>query len=367
MKKKELLKFIKTKSQEVQIKDLSQMILEKARLLPVPEVIIQPKKRFFLKPSLVYSFSLMTAVLAFFIIYSPATPVTPQIEDVNQVMALSAVSAVSLVEYSDEGLSQNDSVSLSVGYFTLDVTPEPPQIDTEIDDVSMYLQMMERLLNSADDFDYQFDTTDPNGYAHHLTFKTMDLLNQETNYVFNFNKEENISANMYSVNGILEIGNDTYTVSGEGELNNPQNFQFRVQKDDSNFIDISYQITNTGNRYNISVTKSGVNTQKVNLTVRQENNKKAVYLDFVEGTSTGSYAFQIDEINQMKRMRINYYIAGSSDESGEIDVIVDTSGTDAQYAITVRPQGQEPYVIERGRGTTGNNGGHGQGMSSTTI
>lgn len=346
MKNKDLLKFIKTKSQEINIKDFSAEIVERARLLPQVEQIVEPKRRFQFKPSLIYSFTLLTAVVAFFVLYNPSLPVVPQVDDVNQVVALSSVTAVSLIESSDQLIDQSDSVTLSLGYVMLD-TPVVPKINDEIDDVSMYLGAMEKLLNSDDNFDYQLNTSNPNGYTNHLSFTTKDLLDQETNYVLNFNQTEN--DNQFTMEGIIEIGSITYTVLAQGELDHPQNIEMRIQKDMSNYIDISYSVSETENRYQLSVTENGTQLQTVNLFMRQINNQKSAYLDFVDGQSIGSYAFRVSEINQVRQMQISYYIPGATSESGEIDVTVDTTGSTIQYAMTIKPQGRVPYIIERGR------------------
>ncbi len=362
MKRKTLLQLIKTKSQEVEIKDLSQSILDKVRLLPQTEVVTVPKRRFSYKPVFAMTLSVMTAALAFFIFYQPGSTQVPIIEDVNQVMAVSVVSAASLVDYTDEIIADNDSVNIALGYFTLDVAEEP-LIDNEIDTVSQYLGMMERLLNSDENFDYEFDTTDPNGYAHHLSFKTKDLLDQETNYAFNYNQTNDTKNNVYTIEGSLVIGAQTYSITGQGDIKNPKIFQLRVLNDEHNYIDIKYEISPLVNRYQIIITENDVQIQTTNLAVRQENNQRLIYLDFVSGNATGSYAFQVENIGQNKQMKISYYISNSTSESGKIEVTVDQTGADSRYAITVEPKGREPFVVERGRGENNTNGRPGRGTS----
>ena len=363
MKRKTLLQLIKTKSQEVEIKDLSQSILDKVRLLPQAEVITAPKKRFSYKPVFAMTLSVMTATLAFFIFYQPGSTQVPMIEDVNQVMAVSLVSAASLVDYTDETIADNDSVNMALGYFTLDVA-EQPLIDNEIDTVSQYLGMMERLLNSDENFDYEFDTTDPNGFAHHLSFKTKDLLDQETNYTFNYNQINVAKDNLYTIEGSLIIGDQTYTITGQGDIKNPKIFQLRILSDEHNYIDIKYEISSLVNRYQINVTENDMLIQTANLAVKQENNQRSVYLDFVSGNATGSYMFQVENIiGQGKQMKISYYISKTTSESGQIEVQVDQTGADARYTITVEPKGREPFVVERGRGTNDTNGRPGKGGS----
>lgn len=359
MKNKDLLKLIKTKSQEVNIKDFSAEIVAKARFLPQAEQLEAPKRRFQLKPSLAYSFTLLTAVVAFFVLYNPAIPMIPEIEDVNQVVALSSVTAVSLIEYTDQQIEQNDTVSLSLGYVMLDM-PTIPMIDDEIDDVSMYLGTMEKLLNSADNFDYQFSTTNPNGYDNHLSFFAKDLLDTEIEYVFNFNQTENSNTNRYQIEGIIEIDSIAYAVTAHYELDHPQNVVMKIEKDSNNYIEIAYGISETESKYELTITEDGIKLQTAHLYMRQINNQKSVYLDFVNGRSIGSYAFKVTEENLVRSMQISYYIPGSTSESGEIDVTVDTTGATIQYAMTIKPQGRVPYIIERGR-PNDRDSGHGNG------
>lgn len=367
MKKKDLLKLIKTKSEEVNIKDFSQTIVEKAMLLPRREVVMQPRRRLSLRHSLIYSLSLVTAVFAIFIISQPSAPEVFQIEDVNQVLALSSVSAVSLVTSTDDIIISNDNVNLSLGYLTLDTSTNLANIDNEIDDVSRYLEMMEKLLSSNDDFDYQLTSSNIDGYMYHLSFVTKDLLNQETSYTFNYNKEENQQENKYTLQGNIQIGEYTYSIDASGDLEDPQNFQMRLAKDTSNYIDMTYQLTNEKSQYRIQVTENNLVNQAVNLEVKYENSQKSVYMNFVEGQSTGSYAFKIQETSQGKMMCASYYIAGQNAESGEMEFTINQDGTDSNYGITVKPQGKTPYTVERQRGMSENGGGTHRGNSMTAI
>jgi len=137
----------------------------------------------------------------------------------------------------------------------------------------------------------------------------------------------------------------------------------RVLNDEHNYIDIKYEISPLVNRYQIIITENDVQIQTTNLAVRQENNQRLIYLDFVSGNATGSYAFQVENIGQNKQMKISYYISNSTSESGKIEVTVDQTGADSRYAITVEPKGREPLVVERGRGENNTNGRPGRGTS----
>jgi len=367
MKKKDLLKLIKTKSEEVNIKDFSQSIVAQAQSLPHKEVIVEPKRRLSLRHSLIYSLTLVTAAFAIFILYQPGTPDTVQIEDVNQVFALSAVSAVSLAASTNDIIISNDNMSLSSGYFSLDAPSDLSTVDDEIDDLSRYLEMMEKLLSSDDDFDYQLVTSNVDGFMYRLSFTTRDLLNQEVSYIFNYNKVENQAENQFTMNGNIQIGEYTYIIHASGDLENPQNFELHLAKDTSNYIDMTYQLTEEKSQYRIRVTQNDVVMQAVNLEVKYQNSQKSVYLNFVEGLSTGSYAFKIQETTQGRMMFASYYIAGPNNESGELEFNINQDGANSNYDITIKPQGRMPYVVAHQRGMSENGGRPHRGNSMASM
>lgn len=365
MRKKELLNLIKTKASEVEIKDLSQSILDKVRLLPQEQPkVYEPvrQRRFSIKPIFAYTLTVTTALIAFLLLYSPS-PSIPTISDVNSVMAFSAVSASSIAEYSIDTLSSEDSVNLATGYFALETT-DAPLIDSEIDTVSNYLGMMERILNSDNNFDYVIDTTDPNGYQYHLSFTTKDLTDVETAYAFNYNRVDDVKNNVYTINGELSIGDMTYQVTGTSDIKNPHLFQLKIAVDQSNYIEVSYELSDTVNRYQIGITENDVTVQAVNLEVKEMHQIRTVMMDFVQGNATGSYAFQLENENDNKMMRISYYIHNNISESGKIDVTVNQSGTDTNYVITITPKGRMPFVITPSRGRPDNAGHPGHGNQS---
>ncbi len=367
MRKKELLNLIKTKAAEVEIKDLSQSILEKVRLLPQEQPVIQEpiqRRRLSFKPIYLSALSIATAVFAFLLIYSPSAPL-PTISDVNSVMAFSAVSASSIAEYSIDLLSNEDSVSLSSGYFALD-TSDTPLIDGELDTISTYLGMMERILNSDGNFDYTFSASGSNGYQYQLTFTTKDLMDVESTYTLMYNRVDDQENHIYTINGVLNFGDMTYMISGSSDITDPHLFQFRIAVDQNNYIDVNYEIDDAVNRYQLSITENAVTVQAVNLEVKEMNQVRTVMMDFVQGNATGSYSFQIENVDSVRTMRIAYYIYNQISETGKIDVTVSQSGTETTYVITVTPKGRTPFVITPSRGRP-SNAGHPGGYGNQSL
>jgi len=107
--------------------------------------------------------------------------------------------------------------------------------------------------------------------------------------------------------------------------------------------------------------------EEVSLTVGEQNGVKQVVLDFIEGSSTGSYTFRILEENMMKTIRIGYYIPGTESESGVITVRVMMMMGEYQYSMVINPEDGVAYIYERGRNTTEGRGPHGMNAESTEL
>lgn len=344
MKRKDMITLIKDKAQEITIKDLSQAIIEKARHLPVSDITATPRRKFPLELTLISS-SLAIAFIMFLTIFQPAPVAIPQIENSEQMMALSAVSAVSLIEHTNQLLDLEENNNISLRHLLLDNELNYVDVNNEIDDVSIYFKMMERFLISAKDFDYEKSIVNQSGFDNQLKFTTTDMLDQELEYILIYNRTDLEEQNIFILQGILQIGNNSYEMIGEGELNNPQFFKLKVQIDNQNYIVIEHQIDNIL----VTTTQDGQMIQKIELNIQEINNQRFGFINFVEGSSTGSYAFEIVKENEVAKMRVLFYINGQNSESGRMDVIISYDSEGPQYKITVTPKGRQPFVIERRR------------------
>ena len=363
MKKKELLQLIKTKSQDVEIKDFSQKIIEKAKYLPHHHVekVFTQKKKFRFQPYIFGMLTTMAAVVAFVIFYQPGEDVVPQFEDIDQIIAFSALSTASLIEIADDNLS--DSSYQVLGFGNQDTTD--PKIDTEIIDVSRYMEIMEKLLYSDNDFDLEKEELTNSTYQMRMRFKTRDMLNEQANYNVYYNRSVLQNQNQFTLNGYVQIGENAYDITAEGLSNDENHLTMRASKDASNYIDMQYVKEEFGYTFYVQITKENVMIEEVSLTVEEQNGQKQVVLDFIEGESTGSYTFRMVEEDSVKIIRIGYYIAGTESESGVITVRVMMMMNAYQYAMMIKPDGGASYVFERGRNTTEGRGPH--GMSAETV
>ena len=365
MKKKELLKLIKTKSQEVEIKDFSQNIIDRVKYLPHhEEQVVTAKRKFRFQPYFIGLLTTMAAIFAFVVFYQPGgEEIVPQFEDIDQIIAFSALSTASLIEIAEDNLTESSYSILGFG----NEDNEDSKIDTEIIDVSRYMEIMEKLLSSDNDFDLEKEELTNSSYQMRMNFKTKDLVNQQVDYNVYYNRTPLQNQNQFTLNGYIEVGDNTYDITAEGLSNDANHLSMRAAKDASNYIDMQYVKEEFGYTFYVQITKDNVVIEEVSLTVGEENGYKQVVLDFIEGDSTGSYTFRIIEEDMVKTIRIGYYIAGTESESGVITVRVMSMMNAYQYMMVIKPEGGTAYTYERGRDTTEGRGPHGMSVVSVDL
>lgn len=364
MKTKELLQLIKTKSQEVEIKDFSQAIIDKVKYSPQhEEQLIPAKRKFRFQPYFIGLLTTMAAVLTFVIFYQPGEEIIPQFEDIDQIIAFSALSTASLIEIAEDNLTDSSYTVLGFGNEDL---PDP-KIDTELIDVSRYMEIMEKLLSSDDDFELEKEVLTNSSYQMRMRFKTRDLVNEQVDYDVYYNRATLQNQNQFTLDGYVAIGDNSYDITAEGFSNDANHLSMRAQKDASNYIDMQYVKEESGYTFYVQITKENVVIEEVSLTVGVENGYKQVVLDFIEGSSTGAYTFRMVEEDMMKTIRIGYYIAGTESESGVITVRVMMIMGEYRYAMLIKPDGKTAYLYERGRSTTEGRGPRGMSVDSVQI
>ncbi|MDO9628316.1 MAG: hypothetical protein Q7I99_00325 [Acholeplasmataceae bacterium] len=350
MKKKELIQLIKTKSEEVEIKDFSKSILERVKQLPRHEAIEAPRRAFKLKPALFVTLGTLASVLLFMVFYNPASPIiptdpiTPTLENMDQVIALSTVSTASLIELSDSQLSIQENYILQFGN-----SQTNQKISDEIKDVSRYLETIEKLFASQSDFAIEKESISNGGFANRMCFKTRDLLNQEASYKFDYNEIPLANSNRFTLEGELEIGQKTYLISGTADKDT-NHLTLKAEKDISNYILINYEPIGQIHQFIIETVKDGEVIQSVRFQLEQSENQKQIKLEFIDGESVGSYEFQIEENDNVRMIKAKYNILIDDNvEKGEFMVRIINVLNQSTYSILIKPEGKPPFIITHGR------------------
>ncbi len=354
MKKKELIQLIKTKSEQVEIRDFSREIIEKAKHLPRVEVIEKTRFSFRLKPYYLATIGLMLTVLMI-VLFTPDTPINPidpTLENMDEVIAFSTLTSVSLIQTLDLDLDTvSDNVTLSHGN-----PPTPRMIENQITDITKYLDMMEKLFGSNPDFDLTFeDQTNPM-YNNRMRFKTKDLLDEEVEYAIDFN-QTNIGIHDFIIEGMVIIGEYAYPIYASGSSNDIDTLELVIEQENGNQITIHYEKIQEVHEFEIKIYQDDLLIQEVYFTYQEQGEDKHATLDFIYGETIGSYTFSLDVEDNVRQIRITYAIE-SENESGEIVIRIRTLLGQTTYVILIMPDGGIPFIINSERRTPPMHGNH---------
>ncbi len=337
MKKKELINLIKLKAKEIEIKDFSSNLIERAKNLPEP--ILQKKKNpfFIKKPAFAMSFVTFAAVIIFTLMLSPGQKSFAMIDDIDLVFTNSSITSISLLSASLDTELNNESYQLSSVAINHNY-----QADEHLDQMLHYLGATEAILNDVE----LIKAKNINGYQFYIEFRVKDLLNEETKLQIYYNQTEVKKNSEYSYEGYIEIDDQTFDFQANIVLGKTNLFEFKIDHDSTESIIIRYRENQNESIYQIERYKQNISTQKVEMRQTTINEEKQIMINFIEGSTKGTYAFSKQVINNQPSIRVNYLIRGQNNESGEIII---TPSSSSEVHITITPRGQAPIVIERGR------------------
>jgi acyl-CoA thioesterase FadM len=336
MKKSELIKLIQEKASQIEVKDLSSSILERAQHLPIP-VVQEKKSHFFIKkPAFIMSLVTLTAVLIFLFMLSP-TPPTYTFDDLDTVFANSSMTSISLLSATlDIDLSTSEQLSFAQ---TLSNTY---QADEQVDQVLDYLGATESLLNNLE----ISKTENGNNYQYHMLFSVIDLLDEVITYHIYYNQVMTKKNIEYTYEGLIVVNEFEILFRAPVFLGENNRFEFRIDHENQESVVINYQDKNNQAIYQVERLTQNVSNQKVEMKHVTINNEKQVMVNFIEGQTIGTYSFSKTVINEKASMRVQYLIRGIVDEDGEITI---TPRSSELLDIEIKPRGMAPIMIERGR------------------
>jgi hypothetical protein len=341
MKKKDLLNLIKTKSNEIEIKDYSKDIIIKAKNLRYEMPQTKRSFNFSFKPLILATFSLSIIILAI-IFYRPSDDIIidqPKLESMDEVLVFSSLTSATLVDVLDQDLNQTDDAN-QIELFGM---PNQRKVDLELSDLAKYLESLEKIFASNKNFDLTKEDVNQNGYQRKITFKTKDFLDQENDYEIIFNQTE--VSNELVLEGIIKIGSKEYqlTASQNTEL---KELNLVLSLNDQNYIELNYDLVNQYHVFNIKTTKNNQVTEEIEYKINQSDEKREAEINFIIGDSNGSYQFEIQEENNKKIIKVIYELDDDGDlQSGTITIRIITLPNRVLYSMLIKPSNSIPFTI----------------------
>jgi filamentous hemagglutinin family protein len=340
MKNKELLNLIKTKSNEIQIKDFSKDIIEKAKNIryEIPQV----KRSFQLnfKPLVLITFSL-AIILVTLILYKPTDDIIidqPKLESMDEVLVFSSLTSATLINIVDQDLNYNDSNNLLLAGM-----PGHSRVDLELADLAKYLESIEKIFASSKNFDLTKEDINQNGFNQKISFKTIDFLNEENDYEIIFNQVQ--SNNQIAIDGLIKIGTKQYQLVATQKLDEKQ-LNMVLSLNSNNFIELSYEIKDEKHVFNIKTTKNNVITEEIEYKINQDKTTRVAEINFIRGNSNGSYQFEIVEENNKKIIKVNYALDDDGEiQNGNITIRILSLPNRVIYSMLIKPSNQMPFTM----------------------
>ncbi|MCD4826801.1 MAG: hypothetical protein K8Q99_03375 [Acholeplasmataceae bacterium] len=339
MNKKEVINIIKTKADEKQIPNLSMQILEKMEnqseyvqqetvITPIPSKTRRP-----VFAALTTVFALLILFLAFSVARSNSVDLFSD-SNFSDSVALSAVTTLNYI-------SQDNLLDASDSYTMLLANEETEDlVEDQIDDVMTYAHLMEVLLSNGDDYDKEITQSNLDGYEKCITFTLNTLLDEQMIYQLHYNEDINLNKETYQVEGLLVDGLESYEINIEGSFNEKQ-YTLTYQQNAQNYIQVKYQVENLDQELSINIYRNSILNQEIAITY---NNYQKATLSFISGQTKGQYQFEIETMQNMKMMKVNYMI-GQSDQ-GSIDFNF-SDDDERNFILTIRPANRAAFIIEK--------------------
>lgn len=351
MRRSELKNYIKQKAMEVEVKDFSKLIVERAKHLPEPaiEVIEKPRFTWRIKPLTTSFLALMTTILIVFILMD-STGVIPKetdpvFENMENVIALSSVQATSLIDVMESELVTTSTATL----LRFGPMERDNKIKDELTDVARYLETIEKLYASNENFDVIDQPRQNQGFRRQMRFRTRDLTNRETDYEILYNQSYNEQTRAYTVTGEVHLGEKAYLMMVQG-IKGEKGVWMNVSDGNSHHVILDYTETDGVHHYEIELVIDDVSIQKVEISLEQNETERTATLSFIEGDSIGTYVFTIVQEENMKIIQIRYSIDFDGElEEGDITIRILSLQQTTIYSIIVQPEGRQPFSITRGR------------------
>ncbi|MBE0701133.1 MAG: hypothetical protein IH571_05555 [Acholeplasmataceae bacterium] len=358
MKNKEIIQIIKEKANEVQIRDMSNEILEKVgRFSHQQEVIIKPQRAFRLRP--VFSLGLVLLVMVTtLILTNPFEKPTP-FEEREEVLSQSIIAAVSYASFeASDDLAAGDIDLDTPSYF----------IDDELDEISRYIQMMERMLSNDQSGHFEELVSDRASFEKMIRLNVQSIIDEEKTLVLYYNLTiTSRNKDDFHMTGVLVDDSHEYDVHVTSNYTQGSyHLVFHVVLREDLSIQIRYNQEAPDQNYEIYRIESDVEHTELSFSLSRINNQMEVFAQLLGTHMRGSYRFALTEDEAGKKIDVHYaIIRQTTTETGRIVVIVDVDPDSAQtiYNMTINPRGANPYETNKERPNHPGRGSNANGLA----
>lgn len=281
----------------------------------------------------------------------------------EDIIAFQAFTAASFLgDINNETLSTNDSsvMLLSTQLEVNDETEEPDETQEPsnplIGTIEPYIALAEKFLGNDNGLTVVTGLSDMEDYELMMTFQTKGLLGETQNYVIHYNAtitDEDDDETEFDLEGIMIVGDQTYFLTGERELEaGEDSIEFIAKLDDLNYIESEYKIESEEIEFEIKVVKNGEIVLETSIEIEYEEDETKIEFEFLQDGNEGTYEFKYEFEGEQQVLKIEYDVTFDGIQSkGEItvSVMVDEVTGETTYKLYVEPEDDDAYEDELDR------------------
>jgi hypothetical protein len=234
-----------------------------------------------------------------------------------------------------------------------DLVDEPVEEDPILENIDPYIELIEQLLGSNQGLSVEVLASDLEGYVSMMTFQTNGLLGESQTYTIYYNmtlEEEDDDESEFVLDGIMILGDQTYTLTGKREVeDDEEEIKFTAKLDDLNYVESKYEVESEEVKFEIKVVLNGIVTSETEIKIETEDDETKIELYFLSGENTGSYEFKYETEDGQPIVKIEYQtLTDGITSSGEIRllILVDELTGETYYQAFVDPDDDDAYERE---------------------
>lgn len=268
----------------------------------------------------------------------------------EEVISFQAILASSLLPTSENVTLNTFNNNQLLSYVESELVEETAESDPIVDPVTPYIELVEKFLGTDNGLTVQTGLSDVEGYALMMTFETKGLLGETQTYVIHYNltlTEEDDEELEYSLDGIMIIGDQTYILTGEREVEeDEESMEFTAKLDDLNYIESEYKIESEESEFEIKVVLNGEIVSETKIEIKIEEDEIEIELEFIDGENNGTYEFKYEMEDNQPILKIEFdVLVDGVHKKGEIvvSILIDELTGETTYKLFVDPEDDEPY------------------------
>ena len=327
MKKRDLVSMIRLAAEREMPDVRSKIDLGSVEVLPAPE----KRRPFGFSLGKAFSYVALvlvvgvTTLLAYGALVTPTTgPSALPLETAEEIYGFQIVSATALLET----IAPTTPLSFGVA-LPLEAGSESPLIDDQLDDITVYLDILETMIGDKTTQSYTAEASDRAEYQNLLVYAASDLLGNLVEYRIYFNQTPDPEdLEKTRITGLMVLGGTEYALSGtvtdDGET---VKTRFAAFLDEDNYVEVEDMSTAEIQKYAYRLYENGSLSRSHSLKLQMEGEDLQAVIESLDAEHEITFRFQktLNEENE-EIIRVRYafrsLLDGEELEDGDVDVTV---------------------------------------------